>query len=75
MHVELTDPEYTDDLVAYLRRCDCTVHVVAPGHLEVEARALPIDPTIRRPELELDSYLRVWGLLRNVEARVVCAAS
>jgi hypothetical protein len=74
MHIEISDPEYTDDLVAYLRRCDCTVQVVAPGRLHVEARALPVDPALRRPELELDSYLKVWGLLRCVEARVVAAA-
>ena len=75
MHVEISDSEYTDDLVAYLRRCDCTVEVVAPGRLHVQARALPIDESIRRPELELDSYLKVWGLLRRVEACVVGAAT
>jgi hypothetical protein len=57
MRIKLSDPVRTDDLVDFLRRCDCTVDVVGAGLLEVEPRELPIDPVLRRPELELDAYL------------------
>ena len=73
MRVHLTDTTLTDDLVQHLQRCECTVHVVAPGVLDVEVRHLPIDPTLRRPELELDSYLRLWAALRKGEAWLVAA--
>ena len=61
MLIKLTDPVRTDDLVHFLRRCDCTVDVVAPGLLEVEPRELSSDPTLRQPELELDAYLGLWS--------------
>jgi hypothetical protein len=68
IRVELTDPAQTDDLVEFLRRCDCTVTVVGPGALEVAPRDLPIDPKLRQPELELDAYLGIWSALRGVSA-------
>jgi hypothetical protein len=70
MRVEITDPSYTDDLVQFLRRCDCSVDVVAPGLLEVEPRELPIESSVRQPELELDAYLGIWSVLRGADARV-----
>jgi hypothetical protein len=71
MRVELTDHVRTDDLVDFLRRCDCTVNVVTAGVLEVEPRELPIDPTLRQPELELDAYLGIWSALRGASATLV----
>jgi hypothetical protein len=68
MRVELTDPAQTDDLVEFLRRCDCTVTLVEPGVLEVDPRDLPIDPALRQPELELDAYLGIWSALRGASA-------
>lgn len=65
MRIKLTDPVRTDDLVDFLRRCDCTVNVLAAGLLEAEPRELPIDPTLRQPELELDAYLGIWSALRG----------
>lgn len=67
MRIKLTDPVRTDDLVDFLRRCDCTVNVLAAGLLEAEPRELPIDPTLRQPELELDAYLGIWSALRRRE--------
>jgi hypothetical protein len=40
---------------------------VAAGLLEVEPRDLPIDPTLRQPELELDAYLGIWSALPRRE--------
>lgn len=65
MRIKLTDPVRTDDLVDFLRRCDCTVNVLAAGLLEAEPRELPIDPTLRQPELELNAYLGIWSALRG----------
>jgi hypothetical protein len=71
MRVEVTNPSHTDDLVAFLRRCDCTVEVVAPGLVEVEPRELPIDHALRRPELEVEAYLGIWSALRGARAFLV----
>jgi hypothetical protein len=71
MRIKLSDPVRTDDLVDFLRRCDCTVDVVGAGLLEVEPRELPIDPALRRPELELDAYLGIWSALRGASATLV----
>lgn len=71
MRVEITDVSQTNDLAEFLRRCDCTVEVVAPGVVEVEPRELPIDPALRQPELELDAYLGIWSALRRVRAVLV----
>jgi hypothetical protein len=71
MRIEVTDPVRTDDLVDFLRRCDCTVNVLAAGLLEVEPRELPIDPALRQPELELDAYLGIWSALRGASATLV----
>jgi hypothetical protein len=70
MRVEVSDPSHTDDLVDFLRRCDCTVEVVAPGVVEVEPHELPIDSNLRQPELELDAYLGIWSALRGASASV-----
>ena len=70
MRVEITDPAYTDDLVEFLRRCDCMVHVVGEGVLDVRARELPIADYVRRPELEIDAYLGIWSALRGSHAAV-----
>ena len=70
MRVEITDPAYTDDLVEFLRRCDCTVRTVGPGVLDVHACELPITDYLRRPELEVDAYLGIWSTLRGAHAAV-----
>jgi hypothetical protein len=71
MRIKLTDPVRTDDLVDFLRRCDCTVNVVTAGLLEAEPRELPIDPSLRQPQLELDAYLGIWSALRGASATLV----
>ena len=68
MRVEVTDPSSTDDLVAFLRRCDCAVEVLQPGVLDVEPRALAVDASLRKPELEVDAYLGLWSALRRANA-------
>ena len=71
MRVEVSDSSHTDDLVEFLRRCDCMVDVVAPGVVDVKARELPIDPMLRRPEVEVEAHLGVWSALRAAKAFVV----
>ena len=58
MKILVSDPVLVDDLVAFLRRCDCSVHRVGsraveavPPHSELEFAYL---------RMELDAYLRVW---------------
>lgn len=74
LHVHITDPEYTDDLAAFLRRCECTVRVVGPGLLDADVRPLPISASLRRPELELGSYVSIWCVLRRTDARLAAAS-
>ena len=71
MRVTITDPSFTDDLVEFLRRCECTSAVVGPGVLDVETRELPVDPELRHAELELDAYLGIWSALRDATASLV----
>jgi hypothetical protein len=71
VHVEIENPSYTRDLADFLRRCECTVDVVSPGLVEVEPRALPVDPSIRRSRVELDAYLGIWSAMRQTRADVI----
>ena len=71
MHVEIDNASYTDALAVFLRSCDCTVEVAGPGLLDVEPHALPIDAEVRRPELELNSYLKIWSALQPASATIV----
>lgn len=75
MRVEVTDPTSTDDLVEFLRRCDCIVRVLAPGVLDVEPRALPVERALRRPEVEVEAYLGVWSMLRGASAELMPCCS
>jgi hypothetical protein len=73
MNVEIKDASYTDDLAAFLRCCDCAVERVRPGLLDVEPCELPIDASLRKPELELNSYLKIWSMLQPATATIVGA--
>lgn len=68
--VEISDPAHTENLVAFLERCDCTVEIVATGVLHVAPRELPIDPSLRQPELEVEAYVGIWSALRSATAKV-----
>jgi hypothetical protein len=68
--VEISDPAYTEDLIAFLERCDCTVEIVATGLLDVAPRELPIDASLRQPELEVEAYVGIWSALRSATAKV-----
>ena len=75
MRVQIGDPSYADDLSDFLRRCECTVDIVAVGVLDVEPRVLPVDPALRHAQLELDAYLGIWSAMRRTTARVVEVAA
>ena len=59
MRLLLRDPDYTDQLVAFLRSVGQEPVVNGPGQIEVDA-----------PSEELDAYLRVWRVMHpevNIE--------
>ena len=61
MRILLSDPAYADDLVAYLRRCECRADVV--GRAVVEACPPHTNLAASYLRMELDAYLRVWRLM------------
>ena len=63
MRILLSDPAYVDDLVAYLRRCQCSADVVGRGLVEASPPRADVDESYLR--MELDAYLRVWREMRN----------
>jgi hypothetical protein len=63
MRILLSDPAYVDDLVAYLRRCQCSADVVGRGLVEASPPRADVDDSYLR--MELDAYLRVWREMRN----------
>ena len=58
MRILLSDPDFVDDLVAFLRRCDCSADRV--GARAVEAVPPHTAQTFAYLRMELDAYLRVW---------------
>jgi hypothetical protein len=62
MRILLSDPTYVDDLVAYLRRCECSVDVIGRGVIEASPLHSNVEPAYLR--MELDAYLRVWREMR-----------
>ena len=60
MRLLLRDPDFTDQLVAFLRSVGQLPVVSGPGQIEVEA-----------PSEELDAYLRVWRVMHpDVEVKL-----
>jgi hypothetical protein len=62
MRILLSDPTYADDLIAYLRRCECTADVVGRGVVEASPPHANVEASYLR--MELDAYLRVWREMR-----------
>jgi hypothetical protein len=62
MRILLSDPAYADDLVAYLRRCECSADVVGRGVIEASPPHTNLELSYLR--MELDAYLRVWREMR-----------
>ena len=58
MKILLSDPRLVDDLVAFLRRCGCSVDRV--GGRAIEAQPQHEAPSFAYLRMELDGYLRVW---------------
>jgi hypothetical protein len=58
MRILLSDPDSVDDLVAFLRRCDCSADPV--GARGVEAVPPHAEENFGYLRMELDAYLRVW---------------
>jgi hypothetical protein len=69
MRILLSDPAYVDDLVAYLRRCECSAEVVGRGFVEASPPRANVEPSYLR--MELDAYLRVWREMRDVKAELL----
>jgi len=65
LRIQLENSALAGDLATFLRRCDCTVTLLGDHLLAVDARALPVDPSIRQAELEVASYLRVWSAIND----------
>jgi hypothetical protein len=63
MRILLSDPAFVDDLVAYLRRCECSADVVGRGVVEASPPHANVEPSYLR--MELDAYLRVWREMRE----------
>jgi hypothetical protein len=59
--LELGDPRLADELVAFLRRRECTAEHVA-AVIEV---GLPAELDEERARMELDLLLRVWQALHE----------
>jgi hypothetical protein len=62
MRILLSDPAYVDDLIAYLRRCECSADVVGRGVVEASPPHANVEASYLR--MELDAYLRVWREMR-----------
>jgi hypothetical protein len=58
MRILVSEPDRVDDLVAFLRRCDCAADRVGTRVLD----AVPPHPSagFEYLRMELDAYLRVW---------------
>jgi hypothetical protein len=70
MRILLNDPSYVDDLVAYLRRCECSAEVVGRGVVEAMPPHAELEHSYLR--MELDAYLRVWREMRGcVKAEIL----
>jgi hypothetical protein len=58
MRILVSEPDLVDDLVAFLRRCECAADRVGSRVVD----AVPPHPSVgfEYLRMELDSYLRVW---------------
>lgn len=58
MRILVSEPGLADDLVAFLRRCECAADRVGDRAIE----AVPPHPSVgfEYLRMELDAYLRVW---------------
>jgi hypothetical protein len=63
MRILVSDPEWVDDLVAYLRRCGCAADVVGRGVAEAAPPRANVASSYLR--MELDAYLRVWRAMHS----------
>jgi hypothetical protein len=58
MRILVSEPMQVDDLVAFLRRCECAADRV--GERYVEAVPSHSEAEFAYLRMELDAYLRVW---------------
>jgi hypothetical protein len=58
MRILVSEPAQVDDLIAFLRRCDCAADRV--GTRVVEAQPPHTEVGFAYLRMELDAYLRVW---------------
>jgi hypothetical protein len=66
MLIELDHAFLRDDLIAFLRRCGCSVVAASPEALEVDAPDAAPHDAVRAPEIEVAAYLRAWAELNRV---------
>ena len=57
MEIHLDDLQQTDDLVAFLRRAECSVETLEGGGLLV---GIPESPLPEAERLELTLYVQAW---------------
>jgi hypothetical protein len=62
MRILVSDAAYVDDLIAYLRRCECSAEVVGRGVVDASPPHQNLEVSYLR--MELDAYLRVWREMR-----------
>jgi hypothetical protein len=58
MKILVSDPLFVDDLVEFLRRCECSADRV--GARAIEAMPPHSGQEFAYLRMELDAYLRVW---------------
>lgn len=58
MKILVSDPLFVDDLVAFLRRCECSVVIL--GSQAIDAMPPHSAQEFAYLRMELDAYLRVW---------------
>jgi hypothetical protein len=67
MHVELENPLLADDLIAFLRRCGCSVVRLSPVVLDVDIHE---GDAVREPDVlaaEVRAYVRAWATLHGLD--------
>jgi hypothetical protein len=58
MRILVSEATQVDDLVAFLRRCECSADLVGDRYIEAVPRHSEAGFAYLR--MELDAYLRVW---------------
>jgi hypothetical protein len=58
MRIEIDDPSLIEDLLSYLRDCQCELNTVRPHWVDATPPAAASDPPLA--QLQLAGFLRTW---------------